>query len=296
MPERKFLPGVPLPLPLALQLSKPLLGLAESLVVFLPYLKLNLQQAEIELDPREFLAVGVFASLLYFLASGFIIFTFSYVMTGEVILWLPVVVALLSGGGALFYHLAAPHLIVQRKVKEIEKNLLFSMRSLMVQVSSGVPLYTALTTIARSGYGKVSDEFAKAVDKMATGTPQDVALGKITLGNPSVFFRRAIWQITNGMRSGSNISEVLDSVTENLAREQSIQIKRYGSQLNPLALVYMIVSVIVPALGMTFVIVLSSFPSLPIHEYMLWAFLGLLAVAQFMLLGLIKSRRPNLLG
>lgn len=296
MPKKKFfLPSVPLPFEKALRLSRPFRGVAESVSPFFPYLKLKLIQAEIDVSARDFLSVGLMSACFVAFFGTTVVFVMSSLAGLGWSFWAAITAGIFFGLLQFFYHVIMPNVRIERKTREIERNLIFSMRNLLVQVSSGVPIFTALTTIARGNYGLVSEEFEKAVDRISTGTPQDVALGDMTLGNPSVFFRRSIWQITNGMRAGSNITEILNSVIENLAKEQSIQIKKYGSQLNPLALVYMMVSVVVPALGMTFIIVLSSFPALSVPEFTFWAFLGVLAVVQFMLLGLIKSRRPNLL-
>jgi pilus assembly protein TadC len=109
-----------------------------------------------------------------------------------------------------------------------------------------------------------------------------------------VHFHRALWQISNGLKSGSDIGTVLKSVVENIAQEQRIAIKKYGSQLNPLTLVYMMVAVILPSLGITFLIVMSSFSGFAVSERMFIAILGMLALFQFMFIGVIKSRRPNM--
>ena len=87
----------------------------------------------------------------------------------------------------------------------------------------------------------------------------------------------------------------LKSIIENIAAEQKIAIRKYGSNLNPLTLVYMMMAVIMPAMGITFMIVLSTFANLPISEILFWAILFFLGVFQFMFLGIIKSKRPNLI-
>ena len=61
---------------------------------------------------------------------------------------------------------------------------------------------------------------------------------------------------------------------------------------------YMLVAVIAPSLGMTFLIMLSSFIALS-PEYTKIVFYGLYVAViffQIMFMGMIKSRRPNLLG
>ena len=53
---------------------------------------------------------------------------------------------------------------------------------------------------------------------------------------------------------------------------------------------------IIPSLGLTFLIILSTFPQIDIGEEVFWGMLIFLAIGQFMFLGIIKSSRPTLLG
>ncbi len=94
------------------------------------------------------------------------------------------------------------------------------------------------------------------------------------------------------------MSDVLAEVLHALGEEQVIQIQKYGSQLNPLAMFYMLVAIIAPSLGITFIIVLSSFvsPSETGTKLVFWGLYGFATFFQIMFLGVIKSRRPNLLG
>ena len=144
----------------------------------------------------------------------------------------------------------------------------------------------------------MSVEIGKAVNDINAGKPQADALEEIAATNSSLLFRRAIWQIVNGMKSGADMAGVIEEVIISISEEQLLQIQRYGGQLNPLAMFYMLVAVIVPSLSMTFLIIMSSFVAL--SEFALkmvfWGLYALVMFFQLMFLGIIKSRRPNLLG
>jgi pilus assembly protein TadC len=111
--------------------------------------------------------------------------------------------------------------------------------------------------------------------------------------NPSLYFRRIMWQMVNALKSGADIGDTIKQIVDTLSEEQRIAIKKYGAQLNPLALMYMIFAVIFPTLGITFLLVVSSFIGIGIDiQYVLLGILGFLLMFQFMIIGLIKSRRP----
>ena len=85
--------------------------------------------------------------------------------------------------------------------------------------------------------------------------------------------------------------------TENLSEEQIIQIQQYGSQLNPLAMFYMMIAVVIPALGVTLIMILSSFLGLTPTgtKLIFWGLLSVIFFFQLMFIGMLKARRPNLL-
>jgi pilus assembly protein TadC len=133
----------------------------------------------------------------------------------------------------------------------------------------------------------------KVVNEINTGKSEAEALEKITRETPSLFFRRVMWQMINALKSGADIGLVMKEIVDNMAMEQRVAIKKYGATLNPLALMYMLFAVIFPTLGITFLLVLSSFTGAKFNlELVLMGILGVILLFQFMFIGLIKSRRP----
>ena len=191
-----------------------------------------------------------------------------------------------------------PKLKAYRRIKRLDTDLLASLRTMLIQINSGVSLFDALVTVGQQHFGEVSVEFKKVVESINGGTPQVQALEEMVLKNPSPYFQQALWQIINGMKAGSTINSVLSTVIDNITKEELIQIEKYGAQLNPLAMFYMIIAVIMPALSITFILAISSF--IQLSEFTLKVTLGGLLVAviflQIMFMGMIKTKRPSLLG
>ena len=190
-----------------------------------------------------------------------------------------------------------PKLRKNRRISEIERNLLPALRTILIQINSGVALFDVFVSLSRSDYGEISKIFSKLIKKINTGTPQIAALEEMTKNNPSPFFRKSIWQLTNGMKSGSNVSKVLRNILDSLSKEQIIQIEKYGSQLNPLSMFYMLFVVIMPSLSITFITVASSFfSSADIdNRFLLIGLFIVILIFQIVFFGMIKTRRPNLL-
>jgi flagellar protein FlaJ len=168
---------------------------------------------------------------------------------------------------------------------------------MLVQLNSGIPLFSILVNLANSDYGILSEEFKKIVKKINAGSDQAGVLEEAGEKNPSIHFRRALWQISNGMRAGSDISVIVKESIKSLSEEQLIQIQNYGNKLNPIIMFYMLISVIVPALSMTFITIISSLISLPkvLTNSLFFGMFFIVLVMQFTFLGLIKSTRPSLM-
>jgi len=190
-----------------------------------------------------------------------------------------------------------PKLKSNKNIKNIERNLLPALQNMVVQLNSGVPLFNVMAAISDADYGGVSDQFKIAVRKINAGNQQIPVLEELAKNNSSLHFRRTMWQIINGMRTGSNMSSVIKISIENLSEEQLIQIQQYGAQLNPLAMFYMIIAVIVPALGVTFIMIMSSFLNMTplLTKTIFWGLLAGLFFLQLMFMGMLKTRRPNLI-
>jgi len=272
-------------------------GIANKIEKNLPSLKLNLEQAKMTISPQEYVAMCIMASTIFFIfISTLLSFIFFKIqLRGPIIfsliISLPLVIFILT------QQILYPKIKAIRKVRDIEKNLLPTLQDMSVQLNSGISLFRILVNISNKDYGEISKEFNKAVKKMSAGINQIEVLDEIASKNPSLYFRRAIWQLINGMKTGSNTSIVVKEIISALSQEQSIQIQRYGSQLNPLAMFYMLVTIILPSLGMTFLIIISSFiaASELITKFIFWGLYIFVLFFQIMFLGIIKTKRPTLL-
>ena len=158
-------------------------------------------------------------------------------------------------------------------------------------------MFETLVITSKQDFGELSKEIKIAVDEISGGVPQIDALERMALRNPSPYFRRALWQIINAMKEGSVINKVIENIILNLNKEQIVQIEKYGSQLSPIAMFYMMGAVILPALGIIFLVVLVSFIELDeiVVKGIFWGLLGAVLFIQFIFMGIIKSKRPSLL-
>src|SRR3989344_705748 len=278
-------------------ISKPFGMISRKLEKLFPNLKFYLESAEIKVDPVDYINMCLLATFTFYIFISLMILALLFIFETEnyAISW---VIAIPLAMFVLIQQLMYPRILSNRKIRNIERNLLPALQHILININSSVPLFNTLVSIAAEDFGEISKEFKKTIKKINAGEPQLDVLNKMADTNPSLFFRRAIWQLVNGMKSGADISSVINEIINSLSEEQALQIQRYGSQLRVLAMFYMMIAIILPSLGMTFLIVISSFigTSETTAKIIFWALYGFIIFVQFMFLGMVKSIRPSLLG
>ncbi|MEK6861212.1 MAG: type II secretion system F family protein [Nanoarchaeota archaeon] len=279
---------------LLFKLSKFFYGVAEKIERKYPNLTIYLNQAEAKLTAIEYLSMCLISDIFFFIFILIIsLFSLYFGATILTAIIFSIVVTLF----VTMQQFAYPRLIASRRVREIEKNLMPALQDILIQLNSGIPLFNILVNISSGDYGEISSQFNEAIKEINAGRPQLDALEDIAVRNPSILFRRVLWQLVNGMKEGADISSLITEVIRSVADEQLIQIQRYGGQLSPLALFYMLIAIIAPSLGVTFIIILSSFIALSTltTKVVFYSLLVMTMFFQIMFLGMIKTRRPTLI-
>ncbi len=281
--------------PAVLKISKKFLGIAEVFERTNPSLKLTIMQAEMGLSAREYLAY----SLVLSIGTAILPFIGLVPIAGTLFGWevktflLLFLLSTFLGWFQFNYFLLLPKLYVGKRAKEIDKDLLFALRHLLIKIRSGITLFESMKGISKGGYGLVSLEFGRIVSEISAGKGEVEVLEDSAYRNTSVYFRRALWQISSSMRAGADIGNTLTNIVGNLSAEQRISIRKYGSELSPLALGYMMITIIIPTLGVSIMIVLSQLmSSLSIGKPMFVIVYFIVLMCQYFLIGVIRTRRP----
>src|SRR3989344_703013 len=260
-------------------------------------LSTSLVNSDVDMTREEYISVCFKYSLGYFLGTLIILSTLLLILRFKNAVLFSVMISVAFGFFAYLTQVNYPRLCSSRKQRNIEKNLISALEDMLVQLNSGIPLFTIMVNISSSNYESLSYEFKKTVTKINAGYPQEEVLEEIGDKNPSIFFRRTLWQISNGMRAGSNISIVIRESIKSLRQEQLLQLQVYSNKLNPLFMFYMLVAVILPALAITFLTIISSMTGLEglIVKLIFITMFVVVVFVQIMFIGVMKSLRPSLL-
>lgn len=254
-----------------------------------PELYITLQQADISMEPAAYvqkislqsigIAIGASISTFFFLSAFhkpvwlvFFIFPFLLVMS-------------------FVNQIKQPNLIIIKKKKEIEKDIIFAGKFLIVEIRSGVPIYQALKNIS-TDYDGIGLYFKKIIDDIDIGTSVEEAITKAVLRNPSESFQKVMWQVVNSIQTGADITLSLSTVLEQISKKQLVEVERYGKKLNPIAMFYLMTAVIFPSLGMVMVVVLVSFLDIQLRLGTLIGIALCITFLQYMFYSVIVSARP----
>ncbi|MBR9692579.1 type II secretion system F family protein [Candidatus Woesearchaeota archaeon] len=249
-----------------------------------PHLKLKLLQARIPDSPEYYLKKTVMNATFLGLGLCFVIFTF--ISKPIVFVFFPIIFII-----AFFYLFGYVDLKIERMKKEISKEVVYAGRFLIIELESGVPVYKAFKNIARN-YEVIGRYFSELVERIDLGTGLEDALNELITVTPSPELRKMLWQLLNSIKTGSEASSALSNVIDQIVREQQIAVKEYGRKLNPLAMFYMMIAIIVPSLGTIMLIVLTSFLGFQLSMLVYFIIACLIGFMQFMFLAVIKSSRP----
>jgi len=259
-------------------------------------LDLLLKQSRSDLDKEEYITVVLTNTIMIFIFLV-VIFNVLQIYFQIQAIGISIFAAGLASLFVFFNSINYPKIIVNKRIRGIERNLLPSLQDFLAQANAGVPIFNIIVNISNSDYNEVSKEFEKAVREINAGKSQVEALSDLGAANPSVFFRRTLWQISNGLTSGADMVKVIKESINSISDEQLIQIQEYGARLSPLSMFYMLIAVIMPILAITFILILSSLISTnpTTMKIILWGFYAGIVFMQIMFLGIIKSKRPNLI-
>ncbi|VVC72106.1 Type II secretion system (T2SS), protein F [uncultured archaeon] len=256
-----------------------------------PTLSRDLKRADMAVDPGEFLLQTIIIAT----AGTFVLFFVIYMLLrllgmspNFAFILMPVLFMVV-----FLWRMQFPRAKMKAKERDLDRDVLYAGRDMVISLRAGVPLFNAMISVSKN-YGVASKEFSKIVTRIQSGVPAEVALQEASEANASQRFRQIIFQIIASLRSGSDVASALELVLAQISREQVISLKSYGQKLNPLTMFYLLFGIILPSIGITVGIILTSFVRINLDYRMLFVILLVLGFGQFMFLSIMKSIRPSI--
>ncbi len=260
--------------------------------------KYDLQKAGYDIDSWAYLTAAFFSAMIYGVVFTLFITSLLFLRNGLLLNEDGILASLL---GVLFFFIALvihaiyPGIIAKNVAASIDRSLVFALKSMRIQVSSGVSLFEAMANIAKSNYGAVSKEMEGVVKEIRSGASEATAIENLALSTKSDYLKKTSWQLLTSLSSGASLSGALDSVVEMITNYQSRAIKNYAGELNLWILLYLLLAAALPSLGIAFFVVLSSIVGGSVNSSFLILIVVFAFITQIILIGFVKTRVPRVL-
>jgi pilus assembly protein TadC len=205
----------------------------------------------------------------------------------------PIIMGFLALLAATVFYVFYPRMMGKSIGATIDRELIFAMRDMLIQISSGIPLFTVIENIGSSNYGYVSMEFKRVATNVKGGSALLHELELMAIRTQSEYLKKISWQLVTAIRSGADLTATLKSVVKVLVDYQFSISKSFNAELNFIILIFMLVSAVLPTIGTTVLVIFSVFGMFGISSEVL---LGVVAISFFVQAGIVAyvyTKRPN---
>ncbi len=193
--------------------------------------------------------------------------------------------------GGFFFFSNYPKSKIKKREAEINKNILFAGRYLLIKLEAGEPMFLSMIGVSKS-YGEAGRAFNDIIQDINFGASIEEAVDRGVKYNPSKNLRKILWEISNSIKTGTDITRSLKAILEQISEEYLLEIEKYGKKLNSLILFYLVAAIIFPSLGLTMAVVGASFISVVVPKITFYIVAGMLVGIQVFFITLFRGARP----
>jgi flagellar protein FlaJ len=274
-------------------LVNPLKPIAGGTVMLFPDLNWTLKKAGIKVDAIVYLSIAIFVALMVFTLSTVTI-AVPLIMRGSMEFATGLIISGILGVVGFVYVLFIPNLKISRTRRGVDKNLEYMLKDMQIQLTAGIPLFDIFVNVGSGGYGECSVVCSNVVQEVQGGKSIVNVLDEFGMLSSSEYLRRVFWQIVNALKTGSNVGVSLKMISNELKEEKENKITEYAQELSLWSLIYMIAVIVLPSMGVTLILILSSFlGGAMITEMIFWVIMILVIFIQIIFISIIRSKRPD---
>jgi pilus assembly protein TadC len=277
------------------RLPKQFDGIGSTLLSFTPGAKYELVLIDEELKAERYIIGCLFSAglwgLLFFLIASLAL----YVRTGDEVG--SVVMSLVTGLMIMIviygYHTIFPSMYTKRIGEEIDDQLIFVLKDMMVQLNSGIPVYNVIRNLSESKYKHLNRYFQHVIHKTNEGYTLNSALSGLATKTKSFYLKKVVWGLMIGLTSGSDIVSIIRRIHDLLVAKRISTINAYSGELQFISLAYLILGAVLPSLGITLLFLFSVFKLVDVTEFLVMSFVIASFICQIIIIGYIYIKRPR---
>ncbi|MFH1586398.1 MAG: type II secretion system F family protein [Candidatus Diapherotrites archaeon] len=219
-----------------------------------------LYSANMKYSIQQYLAISTSVSVI---AAFFVLLLFAglgWFLDNNLILLLSPIIAIFVFLFAAIICFLNPKSKAMKRGKEISVELPFALRHMSTELKAGIGLYKTLQAIAVSDYGVLSEEFSRTISEVEEGTDTKVALRHFALRTESKSLRSALLHIIRALKTGGNLSDIMNKIAEDVSFELRIAMRDFGEKMNFFGVIFIFMAIVIPV----FVAVIGGITNSPL--------------------------------
>ncbi len=216
-----------------------------------PDLKLKLKKANSKQTPFQY----VFQSFSMFVMSNIALLIIIILIFKNDIYMLLMSLGFLLLITPIIYRFWFSYVDVQIKkyARQVDSDLMFVAEYFLVSVESGLPLGNIIKRI--SHLKRPGGEFFKRIYlDFQTGKNMEKALEEGANYSPSDNMKILLKRLKDSLEIGIDLKQVLINFINEMSEKKILEIRAFSKKLNPIIMMYLLVGIVLPSLGLTFFI------------------------------------------
>lgn len=135
--------------------------------------------------------------------------------------------------------------------RELDRDLLFVSEYLLVTLESGLPLPNAIQKL--SSVNRPGGLFFKRIfTEFKTGKDFQTALNNAIIYAPTDRVKILVKRLKDSLVIGADLEIILSNFVKENSEKKIIEIREFSKKLNPLIMMYLLLGIVLPSLGITF--------------------------------------------
>lgn len=150
-----------------------------------------------------------------------------------------------------------PKIKNENNYSSISKELPYALRQLSTELRAGKSLFDALDSVVESDYGVLSLEFSRVLEEIKYGESSENAFLNLDKRVKSKALSRVTFEILSSLRIGSNLSNSLNIIAEDVNFDMRMKLKEYSEKLNAFIMIYTFLAILAPVIVLTMLLAAS---------------------------------------
>ncbi len=217
-----------------------------------------LYSANMRFSVQQYLAICTAVAVIAFF--GGLLFGLVIAIAANLPLIIIPIIAIVAFFFALLICLIYPSNMAKKRGDAISVELPFALRHMSTELKAGIGLYKTLQAIATSDYGVLSEEFARTITEIEEGTDTKDALRHFALRTQSKALRNALLHVVRALKTGGNLSEVMNVIAEDVAFELRMKMRDFGEKMNFFGVIFIMLVIVMPV----FISIIGAVTNAPI--------------------------------